>query len=80
MNAVDSPFIEALDIFETEGTRGMPRASIDKLPEIKITNGGNVDATGERIGCSVCLQVGTLLFVDLLLLVCLGYFRDSLMV
>ncbi|XP_020112386.1 NEP1-interacting protein 1 [Ananas comosus] len=56
MNAVDSPFIEALDIFETEGTRGMPRASIDKLPEIKITNGGNVDATGERIGCSVCLQ------------------------
>lgn len=57
MNAVDSPFREALDIFETGGSNGMAKASIDKLPEIEITVANNVDSSGDRIRCSVCLQV-----------------------
>ncbi|KAG1359458.1 NEP1-interacting protein 1 [Cocos nucifera] len=56
MSAVNSPFREALDIFDTGGVRGMAKASVDRLPKIKITKENNVDASGERIGCAVCLQ------------------------
>ncbi|KAL6873931.1 hypothetical protein ACP4OV_014013 [Aristida adscensionis] len=57
MNAVDSsPFRESPDLFEIEGTNGMPRASIDKLPEISITEEYKRDAVGDLSGCSVCLQ------------------------
>lgn len=58
MSAVNSPFREALDIFETGGVQGMAKASVDRLPKFKITMENNVDASGERIGCAVCLQVG----------------------
>jgi hypothetical protein len=58
MNAVDSsPFRESPDLFEVEATNGMPRASIDKLPEISITEAYKKDAVGDLSGCSVCLQV-----------------------
>jgi hypothetical protein len=58
MNAVDSsPFRESPDLFEIEATNGMPRASIDKLPEISITEEYRRDAVGDLSGCSVCLQV-----------------------
>jgi hypothetical protein len=58
MNAVNSsPFRESPDLFEVEGTNGMPRASIDKLPEITITEEYRRDAVGDLSGCSVCLQV-----------------------
>jgi hypothetical protein len=58
MNAVDSSqFREAPDLFEIEGTNGMPRASIDKLPENRITEEYNQNAVGDLSGCSVCLQV-----------------------
>ncbi|XP_020115121.1 NEP1-interacting protein 1-like isoform X2 [Ananas comosus] len=60
MNAVDSPFREALDIFETGGSNGMAKASIEKLPEIEITVANNVDSSGDRIRCSVCLQTPTI--------------------
>ncbi|VAI81387.1 unnamed protein product [Triticum turgidum subsp. durum] len=57
MNAVDSSqFREAPDLFEIEGTNGMPRASIDKLPEGIITEEYNRNAVGDLSGCSVCLQ------------------------
>ncbi|XP_008811732.1 NEP1-interacting protein 1 [Phoenix dactylifera] len=56
MSAVSSPFREALDIFETGGVKGMEKASVDRLPKIKITMEDNVDASGERIVCAVCLQ------------------------
>lgn len=56
MNAVNSPFREALDIFETGGTKGMSKASVDRLPEIRISKNNNADASGEKICCSVCLQ------------------------
>ena len=58
MNAVDSsPFRESPDLFEVEATNGMPRASIDKLPESWITEEYKRDAVGDLSGCSVCLQV-----------------------
>jgi len=58
MNAVDSsPFRESPDLFEVEATNGMPRASIDKLPESWITEEYKRDAVGDPSGCSVCLQV-----------------------
>lgn len=58
MNAVDLPFREALDIFETGGSSGgMAKNSIDKLPVIKFNHRNLVDASGEKICCSVCLQV-----------------------
>lgn len=60
MNAVDSsPFRESPDLFEVEATNGMPRASIDKLPESWITEEYRRDAVGDLSGCSVCLQVTT---------------------
>lgn len=58
MNAVDLPFREALDIFETGGNSGgMEKNSIDMLPVIKFNHQNIVDAYGEKISCSVCLQV-----------------------
>ncbi|XP_062190875.1 NEP1-interacting protein-like 1 [Phragmites australis] len=61
MNAVDSPFREMADMFE-DGTAaaadatGMPMAAIEALPVRSFTESTVVDACGERIGCSVCLQ------------------------
>lgn len=58
MNAVDLPFREALDIFETGGNSGgMEKNSIDMLPVIKFNHRNLVDASDEKISCSVCLQV-----------------------
>jgi hypothetical protein len=35
----------------------MPRAAIHALPVVSFAERGNVDAAGELIACSVCLQV-----------------------
>ncbi|KAL6601657.1 hypothetical protein ACP70R_044877 [Stipagrostis hirtigluma subsp. patula] len=59
MSAVESPVLrgDGADIFGTGGTgAGMPRAAIDALPVVKFTEVGDVDAGGELIACSVCLQ------------------------
>ncbi|XP_078173367.1 NEP1-interacting protein 1-like isoform X2 [Carex rostrata] len=57
MNAVDLPFREVLDIFETGGNSGgMEKNSIDMLPVIKFNHQNIVDASGEKISCSICLQ------------------------
>lgn len=65
MNAVDSsPFRESPDLFEVEATNGMPRASIDKLPESWITEEYKRDAVGNLSGCSVCLQVRPISIFD----------------
>ena len=48
---------DGADIFGTGGTSGMPRAAIDALPVVRFAERGNVDAGGELIACSVCLQV-----------------------
>ncbi|RLN35628.1 hypothetical protein C2845_PM03G04940 [Panicum miliaceum] len=59
MSAVDAPVGQGdgADIFGTGGTSGMPRAAIDALPVVRFAERGNVDAGGELIACSVCLQV-----------------------
>ncbi|PKA59611.1 NEP1-interacting protein 1 [Apostasia shenzhenica] len=56
MSALDLPYVEALDIFETGGTCGMSKDSVDSLPKIRVTLENSLDGSGERICCSVCLQ------------------------
>ncbi|KAK1261834.1 NEP1-interacting protein 1 [Acorus gramineus] len=56
MSAVDSTFGEFLDIFETGGTKGLSKESVEKIQKITITAKNNMDASGEEICCSVCLQ------------------------
>lgn len=58
MSAVETTFDEVVDIFETGGAKGLSGDSVDKLPKIEITRKNNVDTSGEKICCSVCLQVG----------------------
>jgi len=57
MSAVEHPVGQGgdgSDIFETGGTTGMPRAAIDAIPVVRFAN--DVDAGGEHVSCSVCLQ------------------------
>ncbi|ONK66400.1 uncharacterized protein A4U43_C06F7450 [Asparagus officinalis] len=49
MSAVDAPFIEVLDIFETGGTGGMSKDSVNKLEKSKISKQNNGDDFGEKI-------------------------------
>ncbi|CAA7035709.1 unnamed protein product [Microthlaspi erraticum] len=50
MGAVDATFDELSSIFDTGGSKGLPRDLVDKIPKIKITPKNNKDS------CSVCLQ------------------------
>lgn len=56
MSALELPYVEALDIFETGDTSGMPKDSVDLLPKLVITSENSFDFFGERLSCSVCLQ------------------------
>ncbi|KAH0448807.1 hypothetical protein IEQ34_022607 [Dendrobium chrysotoxum] len=56
MSALELPYVEALDIFEIGDTHGMSKDSVDLLPMLKITSENNLDCSGERISCSICLQ------------------------
>ncbi|OVA15956.1 zinc finger protein [Macleaya cordata] len=56
MDATETSFEEVLDIFETGGVKGLSGDSVEKIPKIKITRKNNVDASGDCISCSVCLQ------------------------
>ncbi|KAF3440787.1 hypothetical protein FNV43_RR19073 [Rhamnella rubrinervis] len=38
------------------GAKGLPGDSVERIPKIKITSKNNVDASGEKASCSVCLQ------------------------
>lgn len=57
MGAVETSFEEVNNIFDTGGSKGLPGDSVEKIPKIKITSNNNVDDSGERVSCSVCLQV-----------------------
>ncbi|CAN1226436.1 NEP1-interacting protein 1 [Linum perenne] len=57
MGAVETSFEDVPNIFDTGSTKGLPGDSVEKIPKIKITNKNNVDASGDRVSCSVCLQV-----------------------
>ncbi|TVU04591.1 hypothetical protein EJB05_47710 [Eragrostis curvula] len=64
MNAANSPFRDMAptlaDMFETgtaaAAATGMPAAAIEALPVMRFTEDTAVDAGGEPVGCSVCLQ------------------------
>ncbi|CAN1851714.1 NEP1-interacting protein 1, partial [Linum perenne] len=57
MGAVETSFEDVPNIFDTGSTKGLPGDSVEKIPKIKITNKNNVDASGDRVSCSVCLQL-----------------------
>jgi hypothetical protein len=57
MGAVETSFDEIQNIFDTGGAKGLPGDSVERIPKIIITNNNNVDASGEEVSCSVCLQV-----------------------
>lgn len=57
MGAVETNFEEVTNIFDIGGVKGLPGDLVDKIPKIKITNTNNIDNSGERVSCSVCLQV-----------------------
>lgn len=61
MGAVETNFDEVQNIFDTGGCKGLTGDSVEKIPKITITSDNNVDACGERVSCSVCLQVGFVL-------------------
>ncbi|CAN4083484.1 unnamed protein product [Withania somnifera] len=56
MGAVESTYDEFHNIFGIDRAKGLPGDSVEKIPKIVITNDNNVDDSGERVGCSVCLQ------------------------
>ncbi|XP_050368933.1 NEP1-interacting protein-like 1 isoform X1 [Argentina anserina] len=56
MGAVESSFEEIPNIFDTGGSKGLPGDSVEKIPKIVITSNNNVDASGDKVSCSVCLQ------------------------
>lgn len=57
MGAVETNFEEVQNIFDTGGCKGLTGDSVEKIPKITITNDNIIDASGERVSCSVCLQV-----------------------
>lgn len=50
---------EDRDIFSTGGTKGLSGESVQRLPKTTITTKNIEDDYGEKISCSVCLQVMT---------------------
>ncbi|KAK4340726.1 hypothetical protein RND71_039227 [Anisodus tanguticus] len=56
MGAVETMYEEMPNIFDTGGAKGLPGDFVEKIPKIVISNDNNMDDTGERVSCSVCLQ------------------------
>ncbi|KAK9071456.1 hypothetical protein SSX86_010025 [Deinandra increscens subsp. villosa] len=56
MGAVETSFEEIHNIFDVGGSKGLPEYSVEKIPKIAVTSDNNLDDSGERVSCSVCLQ------------------------
>ncbi|KVI08741.1 NEP1-interacting protein 2-like [Cynara cardunculus var. scolymus] len=56
MIAVETSFDVVSNIFDIGGSKGLPEYSVEKIPKITVTSDNNVDDSGERVSCSVCLQ------------------------
>nr|GEV67871.1 NEP1-interacting protein-like 1 [Tanacetum cinerariifolium] len=56
MGAVETSFDEVHNIFDIGGSKGLTEYSVRKIPKIDITCNNDVDESGERVSCSVCLQ------------------------
>ncbi|KAH1224052.1 NEP1-interacting protein 1 [Glycine max] len=63
MGAVEASFDEVQNIFDTGGSKGLSGDLVEKIPKIKITTDNNFDASGDRVSCSVCLQVSSYTFL-----------------
>lgn len=61
MGAVETAYEEVPNIFDTGGAKGLPGHFVEKIAKAVISNDNNVDDTGERVSCSVCLQVNYVL-------------------
>ncbi|CAO2828703.1 unnamed protein product [Amaranthus hypochondriacus] len=55
MGAVETNFEEATNLFDTGEVKGLPGDLVNKIPKIMITKTNNIDASGDRSSCSVCL-------------------------
>ncbi|XP_076952744.1 NEP1-interacting protein-like 1 isoform X2 [Bidens hawaiensis] len=56
MGAVEPSFDEVHNIFDIGGSKGLTEYSVERIPKIAITCDNDVDESGERVSCSVCLQ------------------------
>jgi len=56
MGAVDPTFEEITNLFDTGGSKGLLADSVEKIPKFTITRDCHIDATGDEVSCSVCLQ------------------------
>ncbi|KAL8158372.1 hypothetical protein AgCh_002895 [Apium graveolens] len=56
MGAAETNFDEVENIFDTGGCDGLAGDSVDKIPKVRITRENNIDASDEKVCCSVCLQ------------------------
>lgn len=57
MGAVETSFDEVHNIFDIADVKGLTEYSVEKIPKIAITRDNDADESGERVSCSVCLQV-----------------------
>ncbi|PPR84275.1 hypothetical protein GOBAR_AA36438 [Gossypium barbadense] len=56
MGAAETTFENVQNIFDTGSVRGLAGDLVEKIPKITIRSNDNVDASGEKVSCSVCLQ------------------------
>ncbi|KAF9621651.1 hypothetical protein IFM89_025562 [Coptis chinensis] len=56
MGAIETSFEDSPDIFAIGGAKGLSKEIVERIPKIKVTTKNNVDASGDKISCSVCLQ------------------------
>ncbi|KAL8549911.1 hypothetical protein ACS0TY_008663 [Phlomoides rotata] len=56
MGAVEVPFEEVPNLFDTGGAKGLLTDMVEKIPKFTITGNENVDTLGDGVSCSVCLQ------------------------
>ncbi|KAK9038900.1 hypothetical protein V6N11_023743 [Hibiscus sabdariffa] len=56
MGPAETTFEDVQNIFDIGGSIGFAGDLVEKIPKIKITNNNNVDASGEKVSCAVCLQ------------------------
>lgn len=57
MGAVEAPFEEVPNIFDTGGAKGLLVDMVEKIPKFTITGNESLDTSGDGVSCSVCLQV-----------------------
>ncbi|GER37046.1 RING/U-box superfamily protein [Striga asiatica] len=56
MGAVEAPFEEVPNIFDTGGAKGLLVDTLERIPKFTITRDGSLDSSGDEASCSVCLQ------------------------